>query len=104
MRSKYEIRCQKELEAEGYRVDYKIRPSRLFRGQQIDFFGLFDIVAAKRGEKLRWISIKGHQGVPTKHIRDITEFWLPEGCTKEVWQWPNNKKKKECIKKIYESA
>lgn len=101
MRSKYEIKAQKELEGEGYIVDYKIRPSRFYQGQVIDFFGLFDLIAVKKGQSIKWISIKGHGGVAVQHQKDIRSFWLPPGNTKEIWQWPNNKKKKQWIKKIY---
>ena len=101
MRSRYEIKCQKQLEAEGYIVDYKTRPS--FYAVNVDYFNLFDIVAVKKGKPVRWISIKGHAGVPPKHREAIKKFPLPkQGNSKEIWHWPKRKKKKEdWIKEIY---
>ena len=95
MRSKYEIKAQKELEAEGYFVDDKRGMSRWSKNR--DFFNLFDLVAVRRSEAIRYISIKGHNrgyGVtPSGNIRnEIRDFWLPESCKKELWVWPNNKK------------
>lgn len=91
MRSKYEIKAQKELEAEGYRVDNKAGMSRWSSNR--DFWNLFDLVCVKRGEPMRWISIKGHGGNYRENIKAIEEFWLPENNTKEQWRWPKNKKK-----------
>lgn len=104
MRSKYEIKAQKELEKEGYQVDYKIRPSRYYKGQTIDFFGLFDLIAVRHGDNLRFISIKGHMGVSRIHQKSIRNFWLPDCCQKEIWYFPKRKKKKnrKFIKKIIE--
>lgn len=98
MRSKYEIKAQKELENEGWRVDNKAGMSRWSKNR--DFFNLFDLVAVKKGEAIRYISIKGHIGgsLRTAHSQEIRDFWLPPCCSKELWIWPNNKKKKEWIK------
>ena len=103
MRSKYEIKCQKELEAEGWFIDNKAGMSRWSKNR--DFFNLFDLVAVKKGEAIRYISIKGHnrgRGVtPSGDIRnEIKDFWLPECCIKELWVWPKNKKKKGWIKEV----
>jgi len=92
-RSKYEIKCQKQLEAEGWTVDNKAGMGRWSANR--DYFNLFDIVAVKRGEPLRFISIKGHQGIPPQHHKDVSEFWLPDRCQKEIWHWPKRKKKVE---------
>lgn len=103
MRSKYEIKCQKELETEGWFIDNKAGMSRWSKNR--DFFNLFDLVAVKKGEAIRYISIKGHNrgyGVtPSGDIRnEIKYFWLPECCIKELWVWPNNKKQKGWIKEV----
>lgn len=90
--SKYEIKCQKELESQGYIVDYKRGFSR-WGAKNRDFFNLFDIVAIKKGEPIRWISIKGRQGIPGQHRRDIENFWMPEGNVKEAWARSQSKKK-----------
>ena len=99
MRSKYEIKAQKELEKEGYFVDNKAGMARFSKNR--DFFNLFDLVAVKRNQPLRYISIKGHQGIPGQHLKDVSKFWLPKCCQKEIWYWPKRKKKVEgFIKKI----
>ena len=85
-RSKYEIKAQRELEAEGWTVDYKARPFRCPRGYRIDFFGCFDLIACKAGVPfIRWISIKGHAYVPAAHRKELTELPLPPGNQKEIW-------------------
>lgn len=86
-RSIYERKAQKELQEEGYIVDYKTRPFRVPKGYKVDFFGRFDLMAVKFGSPLRWISIKGHAGVPKKHRTEVAEFWLPDGNQKEIWDW-----------------
>ena len=87
-RSIYERKAQKELESDGYKVDWKTRPFRVPKGYQVDFFGLFDLVGFKEGFPLRWISIKGKAGIPSKHRRAILEFNLSkETNTKEIWYW-----------------
>lgn len=102
MRSKYEIKAQKELEAEGYQIDWKIKPHFPPRGYSTDIFGWADIMAVKQGSPLRFISIKGHQGISRQHRESIQKFWLPENCIKEIWYFPKRKKKKNrrFIKKI----
>lgn len=97
MRSKYEVKAQKELEEKGYRVDNKAGMSRWSKNR--DFWNLFDLVAIKRGEPMRWISIKGETGGYMENRKAITEFWLPEGNTKEQWRMPK-RKKREWIKWI----
>ncbi len=97
-RSIYERKAQKELEAEGFRVDWKTRPFRVPRGYQVDFFGLFDLIAYKFGAPLRWISIKGRAGVPSSHRKDVGSFRLPsETNRKEIWHW---KRSKSWVKEI----
>lgn len=94
-RSKYEIKAQKELEAEGYLVDWKIKPSglRMPRGYNVDYFGLFDLICYRKGSPLKWISVKGRAGVPSKHKETIKKFWLPDYNQKEIWSRSQSKKK-----------
>lgn len=86
-RSKYEIIAQKELQADGWMVDYKARPFRCPRGYRIDFFGCFDLIAVKEHFPLRWISIKGHAGIPSAHRKELMELPLPAGNRKEIWAY-----------------
>ncbi|MBI2110673.1 hypothetical protein HYT51_02740 [Candidatus Woesearchaeota archaeon] len=92
MVSKYEVRAKKELEAEGWRVDDKRGMSRWSKNR--DFFNLWDLVAVKKGEALRWISIKGTMGAIESHREEIRSFWLPENNVKEIWWWSDSKKNK----------
>lgn len=88
-RSSYERKAQAELEADNWKVDWKIKPSgrRMPRGYNVDYFGLFDLLCYKAGKPLRWISIKGTQGLLKKHIEEIKGFRLPADNQKEVWAW-----------------
>ena len=100
MRSKYEKKCQKILEADNWLCDWKIKPSgrKMPKGYNVDYFGKFDILCWKENKPLRFISVKGHGGVPKKHRKAIEKFKLPEGCIKEIWTFGRNKKiKKEII-------
>lgn len=91
MRSKYEIRAQKELEAEGWLVDNKAGMGRHARNR--DFWNLFDLVCVKRRVGVRYISIKGLKGIPSDHRKQIKDFWLPAGCSKEIWARSQSSKK-----------
>lgn len=42
MRSRFEIRGQKELQKEGWIVDYKLRSSFPIKGYNTDYFNRFD--------------------------------------------------------------
>lgn len=90
MRSKYEVKAQKELEADGWRVDNKAGMGRW--SQNRDFWNLFDLVAIKRPESIRWISIKGKNGIPPAHKKAVREFWFPSGNIKEIWKRSTGKK------------
>ncbi|HEC65922.1 MAG TPA: hypothetical protein ENI23_11565 [bacterium] len=84
MRSKYERIAQKELEAEGYLVDNKSGMSRWCKNK--DFWNKFDLVAIRHDVPyIRWISIKGRQGIPSAHRTAVEKFWMPEGNQKEIW-------------------
>jgi len=92
MRSRYEIRAQKELEADGWVVDWKVRPYRPPKGYSVDFFGLFDLIATK-SSTWRFISIKGTKGILKKHLEKVKQFPVPLGCTKEIWSRSKGKTK-----------
>lgn len=95
MRSIHEIKACKELEKEGWRVDTKAGMHRW--SKNTDYFHRFDIIAVKKGKSVRWISIKGHAGVPAKHRKEIEDFWLPKNNVKEIWSWGRNRKWKKVI-------
>lgn len=97
-RSKYEIKAQKTLEAEGYQVDYKARPFRVPRGYSVDYLGRFDLLAYEPARGLvRCIAIKGHQGVPSR-LRRLVEEFTPSKVVKEIWTYKaNGSVKKEII-------
>lgn len=98
MRSKYEIKAQKELEADGWRVDYKLRPRFANSHYNTDYFNLFDLLAHKEGI-VRWISIKGHGGVPKVHRDALTAFKMGSNNVKEIWVYREDK---TCRKDIIE--
>ena len=85
MRSPLEIRCQRELEAEGYLVDRKARHRRTAKGYWVDFLGAFDILAYRPGE-LRLISVNTQSNGVRRRQRELIEsLELPLGNTKEIW-------------------
>jgi len=85
-RSKFEIKAQKELEADGYQVDYKLRPRFANSHYNTDYWNLFDLLCYKKNEPIRAISIKGKAGVPGEHRRHLIDFKAP-GIIKEVWMY-----------------
>lgn len=94
MRSKYEILAEKQLKADGWIVDTKAGMARWAINR--DFFHLFDILCIKpSGEKLHFISIKGHNSNQRGHRDAIRAFKLPLGCVKQLWRWPKRKKGNE---------
>ena len=98
-RSKYEIKAQAELEAEGWLVDSKVGLGRWSKNR--DFWNLYDLVAYKPGQ-IRYISIKGHNRGSTEHRESLDKMRFPDGVSNELWVWPNNKIKKGWIKKEFE--
>lgn len=94
-RSIYEVKCQKELEAQGYQVEWKMRRSWMMRRgvYNQDFFNLFDLLAYKKGEPFRWISCKGKAGIPGAHRKEVEEFWMPPYNIKEIWARSMSRKK-----------
>lgn len=95
MRSIYERRAQRELEALGYWVEWKYRPPMAWRAgiYSPDFFKIFDLLAYKIGEPLRWISIKGKMGISKEHRKKIEDFKLPAFNVKEIWAKRRSRKK-----------
>lgn len=94
-RSKYEIKTQKALEAEGWLVDNKAGMARFSKNR--DYWHMFDLVAVKKGFPLRFIAVKGESGGYVPLTEALKEFWLPEGCVKELWRYP---KTKDRVKKV----
>lgn len=92
MRSKYEVKAEKELREEGYIVDNKAGASRWTKNR--DFWNLFDLCAVSPDKKrLHWVSIKGKAGIPKAHLDEIKKFILPSGNIKEIWSRSLSKKK-----------
>jgi hypothetical protein len=98
MRSKFEVRAHKELEENGYLVDYKIRPSGYKNpsNYSVDYFNVFDLLAYKPGE-LRWISVKPASNCPRKHQEMVDKIDLPG--TKEIWRYDRDPKNKRTIRR-----
>lgn len=99
MRSKFEKKAQKELEADGWLVDWKVSSGGFTqnRNTPTDYFHLFDLLAYKPGI-IRMIAIKGQGGVPRKLRDDITAFRPPKGMLKEIWRYSQPTTKGKRIK------
>jgi len=90
MRSRYEAKAQKELEADGYIVDNKAGGGRWMKNR--DFWNLFDLVAIREDiPYIRWISIKGKAGIPSWHKIAVEKFHMPPNNVKEIWARSNSK-------------
>ena len=87
--------AQKQLEKEGYTVDNKA--GMAYWAKNRDYFHVFDLLAKKFNEPLRWISIKGTQGLIKSHLAEIEGCWMPEGNTKEFWAAKRNPKSNRFI-------
>lgn len=98
MRSKWEIRAQKELESLGYSVDYKIRPTRPNPHYNTDYFNLFDLLAYKPNE-LRFISVKSAPNASRTHQSAIGAFKAPFGVSKELWRYDRDPSNKRTIRR-----
>lgn len=85
MVSKYEIKAKKKLEKEGWIVDDKRGMGRWSKNR--DYFHLFDLLAVRSGDSIRWIAVKGKAGDYWKLRKEIKNFWLPMGNTKELWRY-----------------
>jgi hypothetical protein len=97
MRSKFEIRAQRELEVEGYFVDWKLRPSMPSPHYNTDYWNLFDLAAWKPGELL-FISIKG-KTCPKLHKDHLKLFKVPKGVRVELWMFDKQLEDKRKIRK-----
>ncbi|QGH72338.1 MAG: hypothetical protein [Podoviridae sp. ctg2L5] len=98
-RSKFEIKAQKELEKEGYIVDWKLRPRFKNSHYNTDYFNLFDLLAYKANEPVRFISIKGTMGVLKQHRQEIEKF-KATGIKKEAWWYRKLKGSNKFVRKI----
>lgn len=94
-RSKYEIRAQKELEADGWAVDTKAGMGRFSKNR--DYFHMFDLLAYKPNQPLRFISVKGKHGNYQINRRQIEAF-TPTGIQKELWRYDKDPKRKNRIR------
>jgi len=84
-----EKRCQDDLKDEGYITWKTIR----VKFQNIDFFGLFDVVGlSDDGTHLRFIQCKSGY-CPNSVKEDIRNLNMPPSCIKEVWCWFDDRKK-----------
>ena len=97
MRSRFEIRAQREAEADGYFCDFKIRPSRVMKNAPVDYWHLYDLILWKPGE-LRFVSIKG-KSCPAQHKKDLAAFKLPKGVTSELWRYDRDPKNKRNLRR-----
>lgn len=89
-----EKRCADSLKADGYRVWKTIR----VRFQDLDLWGLFDVVALHpQGEHILFIQCKSER-VDNKMRDAIRALKMPVGCQKWVWIW---KLKKGWVKEFY---
>jgi hypothetical protein len=99
MRSKFEIKAQKELEAEGWQVDWKVRPYRTPKGYAVDYFNCFDLMAYQE-KVIRFIAIKGQGGVPDKLRQDIINLDFCDHIVKEIWTYRQPTKKGKRLKSV----
>jgi len=82
-----EKRCADELKEQGYLIWKTIR----VQFQNIDLFGLFDVVALHpEGNHIRFIQCKTNRC--DKQTRDkVKAIKMPENCYKEIWIWQDRK-------------
>ena len=82
-----EKKCEDELIALGYNHTWRVRRTRF---GNMDFMGLFDVVAIKNDRAefptMRLIQVKTNR-VDKKTVDAIKAFRLPPWCFKEVWVW-----------------
>jgi len=91
---KTEIKAVKSLEKQGWKC---IKPVRV-RWQPEDFFGLFDIIAVKKG-KVRFIQVSAKY--VTGRTREWQDRWMAwKHHSKEFWRY--DKKKKKFFKNTFE--
>lgn len=84
-RSIYERTAHKELQNQGYLVDYKCRPFRVPKSYNVDFFGIGDLLYYDPKRRvLGLVAIKGREGVPSR-LRKAVEDFVPQTIVKEIW-------------------
>ena len=85
--SRIERKCADELREQGYIIWKTIR----VKYQNIDLFGLFDVVALHpQGEHIKFIQVKTNRA-DNKAREAIMKLKMPSGCVKEQWIWVDRK-------------
>jgi Holliday junction resolvase len=85
--NKNELRCQRELERDGF----KVQRAGYRRFQQNDFFELFDVMAIKPNITLM-VQIKSNQKPGKKVFDDIKEFAIAYKQFRcAIWCWVDRK-------------
>ena len=93
--TRVEAKCASELKAQGYLVWKTIR----VQYQNIDLFGLFDVVAlAADGSHLLFVQCKSNR-CDTKTRDAVKALKMPPCCQKWIYIW---KDRKYWIKEFYE--
>ena len=86
-----ELRCQRELESQGFVESDIVRVKRGKKGLKQDFFGLFDVLALTPDHgRMLLIQVKSNRCDGATRAR-IQEFVIPNGCEKWIWIWRDNK-------------
>lgn len=86
--SRTEKKCSDELREQGYHIWKTIR----HKYQNIDLFGLFDVVALHPGgEHIRFIQVKTNRKADKATREAIGNLAMPVGCIKEIWVWFDRK-------------
>ncbi len=90
-----EKRCADELKADGYLIWKTIR----VQYQNIDLWGLFDVVALHPGgDHILFIQCKSTR-CDSETRNKIRALKMPDSCEKWIWIW---KDRKGWIKEFYE--
>lgn len=85
--TRIEKRAADELKEQGYIVWKTIR----VQYQNIDLFGLFDVVALHpKGEHIKFIQVKTNRA-NNKAREAIMKLKMPPNCIKEMWIWIDHK-------------
>jgi len=87
-----EKRAEDALIDQGYNHTWRVRRTRF---GNMDFMGLFDVVALKNDEVrvpiMKFVQVKTNR-VDKKTIEAIKAFRVPPWCFKEVWVWMSEEK------------
>lgn len=86
-----ELKAINLLEAQGYVIHRTLRASIRRQGRWFslhnDVFGCIDILAKKRGERMRYIQVTSTGGIGKK-ARDLAQVpWDPHLESIEIWRW-----------------